>query len=720
MPDGEEPDRGQADPFRDLGATSPLCSLAELRARRSCRDAGAVAHAYPVSNYGLDVQIDTGITKVESNIMAALQSVAALLWLGLVYSLKGVLLVVEWAFSLDLLGEALGSVRRALERLHERVLGRPWFMAALAAAGLWAIWRGLVQGRVAQTFGGLGLSVLLMVGALVVVNRPAETVGSASQLANDAALGFMGAASAGSLDRPEESLADATERLFDALALRPWCALQFGDVRWCTRAAGRGVTNADLWLRYPTEGEEREALYALTKGASGDLGVPFAGITGTPNEVLPEATRVLVREEPERVRMQEQGSTFTRIALLALISVGLLGAVLLLLYLGMRLVLAGVLSLLLLLLAPAMLLIAALGDSGRATFLAWAWRLVGALAAKLVYALLLAIVVVAATALAALPIGWFGTWLLSACFWWGVLLKRDELLGFISVSGPERDRRGGFPGVARLYYNARAAGALATAAGGAATAGPRRAGAALGMRAARRADVDRDAVAQVARSELDRSAEGARAIEYADARRTLAHRENLIRLKRATDRGLESFDEAVVEMPAAGMPPPVPNERERRLLDERARIDRALSSERMRAAEQTVRQADSARGQTGSLTSERDREAWRDQRRRDLAAGLASDHDRSLRSAAIDPHEYRAADTARQAELRERSAQAIERERAQLAALPERGRQAPPRRAVKKAIATVAPDELARARSERAAAWREEVKVRRRRQGLYR
>ena len=45
------------------------------------------------------------------------QSVASLVWLGLVYALKGVLLLLEWAFSLDLLNEAMRPVRRALRTL---------------------------------------------------------------------------------------------------------------------------------------------------------------------------------------------------------------------------------------------------------------------------------------------------------------------------------------------------------------------------------------------------------------------------------------------------------------------------------------------------------------------------------------------------------------------------------------------------------------------------
>ena len=101
--------------------------------------------------------------------------------------------------------------------------------------------------------------------------------------------------------------------------------------------------------------------------------------------------------------------------------------------LGVRLLLAAVMALLLLLFAPAVLLAPAFGESGRATFVAWAQRLLGALVAKLIYALLLAVVLAAAATIRSLDVGWFGTWLLQIAFWWGVLLKRHELIGWVSA-----------------------------------------------------------------------------------------------------------------------------------------------------------------------------------------------------------------------------------------------------------------------------------------------
>ena len=153
------------------------------------------------------------------------------------------------------------GVRRALERLHERVLGQAWFLAAISVAGLWAIWRGLVQGRAVQTLAGLASTVGLMVVALVLIANPTGTVGHASKLANEGSLGLLSAASTGSTRTPERSFARSSERLFSALVVSPWCALQFGDVQLVHRPPqGRAAQ------RGPVAGLPRRR-----QGARGDL-----------------------------------------------------------------------------------------------------------------------------------------------------------------------------------------------------------------------------------------------------------------------------------------------------------------------------------------------------------------------------------------------------------------------------------------------------------------
>ena len=134
-----------ADPLASLGATSPTCRAGvDAAARRNCELSGSVAHEHPLSSYGFDVQIGFSLTDMNDSFLGALQSLAAMLWMALVFLVKGVLLLLEWAFSIDLLGTAMGDVRQTLLTLHHRVIGEPWFLAAIAVTALWGIWRGLV------------------------------------------------------------------------------------------------------------------------------------------------------------------------------------------------------------------------------------------------------------------------------------------------------------------------------------------------------------------------------------------------------------------------------------------------------------------------------------------------------------------------------------------------------------------------------------------------
>lgn len=756
QPDSQSEQKdGYADPFTTLGARSPFCRQARIGARASdsCRLSGAIAHPYPLSSYGLDVRVGFSLTKVENNLLGALQSVAALVWMGLVYLLKGVLLMLEWAFSLDLVGDSLPGVRRALTTLHERVIGEPWFLFAIAVAGLWGIWRGLVQRRSIETLGGLAVTVLLMVAALVVIADPAGTVGYASKLSNEGSLGILSATSSGRVERPAESFSESMHSLFDSLVLEPWCALEFGDVEWCLAQprGQRALTNADVWLSFPAQSGQRESLYKLTKGESLDSGgilgsaISFGDLLGSAREVatggplgqalgisklgkealqgkdarLSANVKGLVQENPERVRIQEGGGTFPRIALLALIAVGMLGASALLAYVGVRLLLAAILSLILLLLAPAMLLAPAFGESGRASFIAWAKRLVGALAAKLIYALLLALLLIAAAAIASLQIGWFGTWLLEIAFWWGVLVKRKELVGLAAVGHGRIHHRP--TSARRLYRDARQAGfALGTARRGAAQLG----GApvlAFARRGHERGEDRTLAVESSARDELGSRAEGALQIQLQGARATLGRNAVLDSEIRDASRGLAKYDTQVQISKQRGDPLPIASADEQALLERRALL--GASKDRPEAigqAQSIAGTADRNLSLKGSEFTDADRAALVDQRRRDIDSDIDHVHERSLRFAGVDPRDYDRASPEERARMGERSREAIERDRRLLGALPEPERPAPGRGERERATIELPKERLRERARERRQLRVQERSLSRRRARLYR
>jgi hypothetical protein len=669
------------DPLAQLGGESPSCKEdVGPVGKHNCAASGSVAQGYPISSYELDVHVDFGITHLGNAFLGALQNVAGLIWMGLVYLIKGVLLLLEWGFSIDLLGRAMSGVRHTLTTLHRDVIGQPWFLAALGVTALWGMWRGLVQRQATSTITGLLATIGLMVCALVVLARPADTVGYASRLASDASLSILSAATTQSLDRPTRSMAQASQGIFDSMVRDPWCALQFGSVdycdqhppvgaaAWCSVAAVASGSNdacldkgseiarssmADIWLAHPSGSTERDFGYHVLKG---DL--PFA-----------LSDKLGVAKDPGRVRMQEASGTFSRFAILGLIAIGMLGAVALLAYLGIKLLLASVLALLLLLFAPAMLLAPAFGEAGRATFIAWGRRLLGALATKLVYALFLAVVLTAAATMQRLDVGWFGTWLLQIAFWWGVLIKRHELIGFVSINPGDHGRRSGLVSSLAQGYYAMQMGRTMRAAAGRMMHRPARAAQAIADRHRAARDVRAGAATREAIDTFD--SDGRRVLEGEQERARVgaAARQQAGRELRVVDRRLTAFDEDHAAARAAGRPVPLPNGEQAALLRQRRALLERLHSPELRGADQLVSHAERNRAQTGEAVSARDLAAYRRRRAADLAGDLPLDHERHLRAANVDPSELAAAEPARRRELLDYVGRHLDRERRLLEAI---------------------------------------------------
>lgn len=653
------------DPFRAMGGNSPMCARGSLAAkqRNNCRGSGSLTHRYPIDRYGFDIHIKTGVSSIPGNIWYAVQSIALFVWIGLLYLVKGVLLLLEWAFSLDLVGDSMPQLKKALARLHNRVLGEPWFLAALSFAGLWGIYRGLVQRRTIQTLAGLAATVAMMVAMLVVISRPAETVGRVHQLSSQASLAIVSGATTGTFNRPARGFSEAMSRIFDTLVLRPWCALEFSDVEFClanprkviprdavpddpkiAQAAATSRTVADMWLRFDANGDEdndqRNQIYEQWKDRDGD-------------------------RLQAVVRIQKRGPTAARLALLTLIAIGMVGAILTLGWIGLRLLGYSVMSLILTLFAPAFFLVAVLGDSGRLTVLAWAKRLLGALVAGFIYSILLAIVIVGATMLASLDeLGWVATWMLQIVFWWSLFLKRNDILAF--ATAPKADDSS-FPS----YFAWRTGiGAAAGAFGGTKAAGEKATERQRFERFVHREGRER-ATSQSSKDRLKERAERAQLAKVAEARSTLDHAEGVDDRLGHIDRQLGTYHRRSELAAARGEKAPVPSGDEEALLARRRELasTKAPKTE-LDHARHTVDQASRNQAHYNSPLSPADVDHRLDARREEIK--LAPEHERNLRAAGISPETYRSAAPERQAELRERSAERLRSDRALLAAIPQK------------------------------------------------
>ena len=559
-----------ADPFAGLDAKSPSCQgPLSPESEANCRGSDSPAHPYQVNNYGLDQHVDVSVTNIGSSLFDRItQWIVTSVWLVLVYVLDGVLLMLDWAFSLSMHG-SLTPIGDALQTMHNTVI-QPWGLVAIAGLALWGIWNGLVRAKTIDTLRGLALSLICMITVLVVIADPVHTLGSVMSSADSASAQVLNSITRQQLSGSKEGIAAGERTLWDVVVLRPWCALQFGDVDYCLSkpsGAPAGKTVADAWLQTPPGSPLRQGLYDVTSahnvqdaqqklaaegggpqsslvahdtnwgcwfGHMFDFSHPFCQVTdpsqvNKPQQSVQQAAQNGLGDatqfagHPDKVALQGSGSTVQRLALLAVITFGMLGAIFLFLYLAFQLLNAALKFLILVLFGPWMFLIAALGEAGRLTWVAWAKRTVAALVVKVIYAAFLAIVLLGMLLMIELKLGFFATWLVAGAFWWGVFLHRRDLIGLLSL-----DHRTATPGgisvdgarsgnaLGELYFASRLAGMgfrQLRRTVGAATAPAR----AMGRRLADSADAERSAavdaesevVRDLAQEELEETARGA-------------------------------------------------------------------------------------------------------------------------------------------------------------------------------------------------------------------
>jgi hypothetical protein len=717
------------DPFSDLGGRSPSCRQgAAGQGSANCRATGSPAHRYPIGNYTYDIKIDTGITHFTDNLLAALQTIAGFLWLGFLYAIKGVLLALDWAFHLNFINTNINKVQGGLLTMDGLFgLNSGYFSLALSIAALWGMWHGFVRGKYIETIAGLGACVGLMLIALVIVHDPAGTVGKAGNWGDAAgrevASGVAGAVQPGDRAQAQEDGLDrGAQAIFDTIVLRPWCALEFGDVNFCLSKpptdakyydgagefrdnAAAAPTVADLWLRFPANGKERNKLYEAWKDD---------GDTAT---------------QP-RVEMMQGQSTGKRLALLAIIIVGLLGALLLLGWIAFWLIAYAALALFYLLIAPFVFLLPAFGEAGRQGFITWGKRLLGALIAKLLYAIVLGVVIYVAAVVAEMGnpggLGWLGVWVVEAIFWWMAFLKRHELVNLLTLNAAHGGEGGGRTrrdGLAGLYYKTRLAQEAMRTVHRPVMRQVRR-------QAARESMTEAGAARSVARERLAHHAERGLDLEYQQSQRKLRERGDLQNELKGVETALRPADEARA-LQQAGTPHavPLPIETENRLRARRDALQDMINAPEMREADQTVRRASENEAAHGRRWTAEDHDRWIERRRRELARrapaatdpGYADWMDRRLMAAGINPIEFRGATHEEQQQLLARAARASEIQRDLMRGVPDDGDlERLGHRDLRAIRRTIHDDEWRRARTQARRAIHREAWRRRARENVFR
>ena len=444
-------------PSDPLTLRSPLCASAARAAlgaaqRRACERTGSPLSGAPTTHYAFDVNWNPSITHPADVAIKSVYALLDMLWLALLFAVRGALTLLDWAFTLNPFQVgATGGLDRALERFFA-VIDAGYLTAVIAALGLWGIWSGLVRRRTPETLGGLAAAVAMLAAAIAVVHAPDRTAGVIARLANQAAMSLMAAPSRGVSAPAIATYGEAVDGLFDDLVRAPWCALQFRTQAFCDGAAERDavaaalkaardepgsagsvprgrVSRSELWLAFAPGSDPRTALHDYYGGHDGGK-VGALGVT-----IVNTGIGDSDGHNPDEVAIQGKAGSLTRLPLLALIALGVLGALLLVGWIALRLLDQAVTGFVLLLLAPVALLLVAFGEAGRAAFLRWALALLGALVSKVIYAILLGVVVLAARLLASGADGgdWLLAWLLQTAFWWSVFVKRGHLISYLSV-----------------------------------------------------------------------------------------------------------------------------------------------------------------------------------------------------------------------------------------------------------------------------------------------
>jgi len=420
---------------------------------------GGLSERYPLSSYQLDYHTQTGITQLDGVPPTIAHWAAAQIWSLSSFLVKTVIDLFTWAFSLDLLGGvpgqqggALTPVANAITSLYENVIGEAWMVVAIVLAGIWGIWKALVQRRYTETAGALALSVAFVVVALFFVYQPQQTVGQASNWTNTMSLAFLSGTSRGTIDDPGQAKQHVADQLFDALVYRPWVVLEFGGLSHCvdtdrldsdgyprpvsphdpTRdvcrdhirqgADGHGGY-APRFLRYPPGSDERNAEYdALRKGVDPGDG-PVQRLSGQFRGYQVDKT------DSPAVDIQQEHGAYQRLTLAVIFFVGVLGAVVLLGFLSLAVILAQVVALVLLGFAPVALVIGIFPRAGHDFFRNWLGKLATAVFIKALYSLVIAVVVAVAAALqsSTQSLGLLFSFGLEAIFFWAIFAYRKQI-----------------------------------------------------------------------------------------------------------------------------------------------------------------------------------------------------------------------------------------------------------------------------------------------------
>jgi hypothetical protein len=371
----------------------------------NCARSGAASVPAGVDGFAYDIHIDTGLAGMSSRSVAKwLQMLTSTVWTLVIYFTSALFVFLEFAFGLDFVGDPalMGQLQPQLAALQSQVT-RP-LLGALAC--VFAVWLAITasQRRGREAVIGAIETFCALVAVLLVLSNPLATIGFVAQHVDRFALGLVStiSISPGSATDPQASQQTYVSGLQDAVKVTlsaPFSLLEFGDARWGSDPAQLSPKLKAAALRLAAGDDQRGAIEDATTNAQLFLAFPANGPqrNAINKDDPPSLFRVLCDNDDDhcrgefkdQARARTESSTFPRIATVAMLLVGLAPTWLLLAVIVAELLGAGVMTLIRLIQLAFIAPVVYFGRAGRARMRDYARSMLGALFAKLAYAVLL-------------------------------------------------------------------------------------------------------------------------------------------------------------------------------------------------------------------------------------------------------------------------------------------------------------------------------------------
>jgi len=343
-----------------------------------------LAERYPTTAYTpFTVSVGGSLRDALTNPVQSSANVMFTVWAGTEMEVLLIVAVLtsrllEWTFSVDVIGAAGGPLTQVVQTLADQVY-RPLLETALVLGGLWLVWHLLIRRRTMYSFQGVAWALVAMIAAGVYFAAPVGIMSAANNFSAAAsremlsAIGTGDPKMAGRSSDPSFSQGDGSDaelrifvdRYWRTYVFKPWSVAAFGDV--------------NTGQRY---GEELLAKWA-----------------GQPNNFDAD-----FKNAPQSAQDWYGGSRGgDRFAIVAVALVVAVMASILFLLIAGAVVVAQFGLLILLMVAPLFLLVGVHPGTGRRLLVRWAELAAAALLIRVLSAALLALVLVLSGLIAQIP-----------------------------------------------------------------------------------------------------------------------------------------------------------------------------------------------------------------------------------------------------------------------------------------------------------------------------